>query len=458
MGMPRSAAGSGRLFKQLAWWLLGLAAVTRLINALGYKTRLGFDAVENVEYIERLMHSWALPAPDAAWATSHPPLFYYFFAALGRAFATLGQPEVLLKVIPLLGGMASLATAWLASSLVRRMYPEQELRALIALALVLFLPVQIYLSAMVNEEVMATLLASAALWLAVVPAASGRPHERSLARTATIGLLAGLALLTKLSGLLVVAGIAGAWWIQGWRERSWGYTTRRIFLMGTVALCVGGWFYIRNYFQYGYFYPQDLDLHAIMFEMPPGARGLLDYLWFPLATWTDPQLLNSDLLESVWGSTYATLYFDGHRHFLAHSTAVSRMGTALLILGLLPVAAFARGLYGGIRRTCTEKSSAELPLLSLVALSLVGYVGFTWNNPWFVTLKAGYMLSLSLPFAWYASETLARWSSQPGARRWIIWAWLFALGTAVTLSFTNGLIFEKLDGPGLPWRATLETP
>ena len=100
MGMPRSAAGSGRLFKQLAWWLLGLAAVTRLINALGYKTRLGFDAVENVEYIERLMHSWALPAPDAAWATSHPPLFYYFFAALGRAFATLGQPEVLLKVIP----------------------------------------------------------------------------------------------------------------------------------------------------------------------------------------------------------------------------------------------------------------------------------------------------------------------------------------------------------------------
>jgi len=440
------------------WLFLGLAALTRINNALSYKTRLGFDAVENLQYIQMLMQSWALPAPDAAWATSHPPLFYYFFAALGRGLAALGQPEFLLEAIPLLGGAASLATAWLAATLVRRMHPGQELRALMALVVVLFLPVQIYLSAMVNEEVMAALLASAALWLAVVPTASGPPHERSLSRAGIVGLLAGLALLTKLSGVLVLAGIGCAWLIEGWRARTLAYATRRVLVLVAVAMCVGSWFYFRNYFLYGYFYPQDLDLHAIMFEMPPGGRGLLDYLWLPLATWTDPQLLNTDLLGSVWGSTYATLFFDGHRHFLPHSVAVSRMGTCLLLLGVLPVAAFALGLCGGLRRSCTHGSSSELPMLWLVALSLAGYVIFTFNNPWFVTLKAGYLLSLSLPFAWYASDPLARWVSQPGARRWIVVVWLATLGLAVTFTFTNGLIFDKLDGPGLPWQATVGVP
>ncbi|MFP6639528.1 MAG: hypothetical protein VCC04_04730, partial [Myxococcota bacterium] len=65
---------------------------------------------------------------------------------------------------------------------------------------------------------------------------------------------------------------------------------------------------------------------------------------------------------------------------------------------------------------------------------------------------------LSLPFAWYASDPLARWVAQPGARRWIVVVWLAALGLVVTLTFTTGLVFDKLDGPGLPWRATLGTP
>ena len=450
--------GAGQRLKYLAWLLIFTAALTRIINALGYRTGLGFDSVENVQYIDMLIHSWALPAPDAAWATSHPPLFYYLFAALGRGLYALGEPESLLAAIPLVGGLAGLVIAGLAASMVRRFHPDDDVRAFIALFLVLFLPVQIYLSAMVNEEVLAALLTSLALWVAVVPMAHENGQAISLRRVSAIGVLAGLAILTKLSGILVLAAIASAWMISGWRARRMGAALRQTFLMCLIAMLIGGWFYIRNYFLYGYFYPQDLELHAIMFDMPPGSRGLLDYFFIPLATWTDPQLLNPDLLGSVWGSTYATLYFDGHRHFLPHSAAIGTMGSFLLVLGILPLWAFVAGFLEDLRRAIRGDFSPALPLILLTVFSLGGYVFFTFSNPWFATLKAGYLLGLSIPFAWYASQKLALWASRAEPLRFAITVWLATLGIAVTLTFTTGLIFEKIDGPGLPWQATLETP
>ena len=82
------------------------------------------------------------------------------------------------------------------------------------------------------------------------------------------------------------------------------------------------------------------------------------------------------------------------------------MGTALLLLGLLPAAAFAAGLTSGARRALREPRGPDAPMLLLVALTLAGYVAFTWGNPWFATLKGSYLLGLCVPFGFYASEAL----------------------------------------------------
>ena len=93
---------TGQNLKSLAWLLIITAALTRTINALGYRTGLGFDSVENVQYIEMLMHSWVLPAPDAAWATSHPPsLLLPVCCAGARASTHWGSPDSFLIAIPL---------------------------------------------------------------------------------------------------------------------------------------------------------------------------------------------------------------------------------------------------------------------------------------------------------------------------------------------------------------------
>lgn len=450
-----SPGGEAR-WRAVAGALLLVGVAMRVNNALRYRTGNGFDAVENIEYVRLLMDSWALPAPDAGWATSHPPLFYYASAALWHALAAVGLERTILQAIPIAVSLAGLVAIAAAVALVRRTAPGDLPRAVVAGGLLLFLPVHVYMAAMVGEELVVTLWMSLAL-VAAAPTladgdASGAASGPDLGRAALVGLLGGLALLTKMTGVLVIAAIACAWGARAMRERAWRPAIARCAVMGAVAVAVGGWFYLHNLLVYGYLYPQDLAVHAQMFEMPPGARDALDYLRLPLATFTDPQLLNPDLLRSIWGSTYDTVWYDGHRHFLARSVAVSRMGTTITLLALLPTAAFVAGIVRAARRAWRAPGGLDTLLLGLVGLTLAGYVAFTWGNPWYTTVKGSYLLGLSVPFAVYASESLVRWARPGGVRAVAIYGALAVLLALVVATFTIGPFFVKLDGPGLPWR------
>ena len=219
-----------------------------------------------------------------------------------------------------------------------------------------------------------------------------------------------------------------------------------------VATLIGGWYYARNRIEYGFFQPHGLPAHERMFAMPPGERGVLDYLRVPRATWTDPQLLNPDLLRSVWGSTFATLWFDGHRFFLPReSEGARRLGGVTLALALLPTAAFAWGLLGGVRRVLRGEGRTDLPLLLLTGFTLAGYALYTWHNPWFAVVKGTSLLGLCLPFAFFASEALARWTRGRGAGTVAIWLALAALAVCVSISGTFDAVFPKTEVSGLHW-------
>ena len=85
----------------------------------------------------------------------------------------------------------------------------------------------------------------------------------------------------------------------------------------------------------------------------------------------------------------------------------------------------------------------------LTALTLAGYAFYTWRNPWFVVVKGTSLLGLSLPFSFYASESLAGWLR--GRFRLQVAAALLALAVCVVLSCTFDLVFEKTEVSGLPW-------
>jgi hypothetical protein len=436
----------------LAWFaLFGIGSWIRLHNAVFYPPRWGFDAPFNWEYIERLLSTFALPAPEAGWAAGHPPLFYYCAAGLVRV---LGRPDrpAAIHAIRLVSSAAGIATAVLAAWLVTRLDPGATTRGMLAAALVLFLPAHVMMSATLNEEILASFLASFAIARSSTALASHNDGRAGLRGAGAVGLAGGLAWLTKLSGVLVVPAAAAGDLLDGWRRRNLRAAALRCIVTGLVAVGVGGWFYVRNLWLYGYFYPHNLAIHNIMFTMPPGERGALDYLRFPVATFTDPQLLNPDLLRSVWGGTYATLWFDGHRHFLpTEDVAVRRTGTLLLVLALVPTTAFFAGIVRACRRVWRGGGSTDVPLLSLLALTIAGYVVFTWYNPYFATVKGTYLLIAVLPFAFYTSEELARWIRPPGWRAVAVWFTLALLAIGVAAVFSFGVVFTRNEPPGLQW-------
>ena len=421
--------------------LAGVALITgvvmRMGNIIEFTPLWGFDAVFNWRYIEYLTNTWTLPAPHAFWASAHPPFYYYTNAAIVRL---LDNPDRDFNVVVLrsIATLAGLVTVGLAYAVVRRSDPEHLGRALLAGGLVLFLPVHIYMSAMVGEEMFVTAFVSLALagmtWEFTNPSGSYAP----LRFAAGLGILAGLALLTKLTGVLVAIAAVGVYLVDGWRRGALVAAMQRAALLALVTALVGGWYFARNLIEYGYLYPHGLEPHKIMFKMPPGVRQLWDYLYIPLATWTDSDVRHPDLLRSVWGSTYATMWFDGHRAFLPRDVpAVSRAGTLILTLALLPMSAFAVGLWRGVKRALASPRNPDTLYLLIGGITIAGYILFTWRNPWFVTLKASFLLSLSLPFAFYTSETLDRWLRRGGVGAILVAAILLALTLAITWALSR---------------------
>ena len=427
----------------------------RLSNAVFYPTAWGFDAKFNWEYVLLLRESWALRAPDTAWATSHPPLYYYL---AGLVDALAGHPDKFFAVVLIrcVGVVAGLASVVLAVRLVQRLDPGNTRRALFAGALLLFLPAHIYMSAMLNEEIVVAAFTTLALFL-TAGVALDPPSGGALWRAAAIGAAAGLAWLTKLTGVLVlVAALVTYLWL-GWKRDGLSAAARRIGVMCATAGLVGGWYYANNLWLYGYLYPFGLPAHELMFQMPPGARGLFDYVYVPLATWSDPQLMSPDLLRSVWGSTYATAWYDGHRFFLPRTGRGPQFfGTLLTLLALLPTTAF---LVGGGRAALRvwrdlrggAPAGADAPLLALTAITIAGYVLFTFRNPWFASVKGSYLLGLAIPFATWASGELDRWSRGHWSRGVAVWGIFGLLIVGVALVFSYGLILRKAEVPGLPW-------
>ncbi|MCO5242816.1 MAG: DUF2142 domain-containing protein [Anaerolineae bacterium] len=130
-------------------------------------------------------------------------------------------------------------------------------RATLGAALFAFLPQFIFISAAASNDNAINATATLTLWLLVTLVTDSdeqRPRwtgGRGLLRFAAIGVLLGLALLSKLSGL-ALAGLAGlALLAAASRARSW-----RTLLLGGLAiflpaLLIAGWWFVRNQMLYG---------------------------------------------------------------------------------------------------------------------------------------------------------------------------------------------------------------
>jgi len=255
----------------------------------------GPDEAQHFAYVVWLAEGRGLPPRGAdSWQTplqqeaGQPPL-YYALAALPARLAGVDDPPAVYRENPYFPAprprevfdndnraihppdeARPLRGGWLAFYLsrglsllfglglilavygvARQLFPDTPAIPLGAAFLVAFSPQVIYVSSMVSNDAPAAALSALALWL-FARLMTGGPGTRDGRLAFAAGSVLGLAGLTKVSSLLLIAPLSlGLVWL-GWAgRRPWRRALGLIALLGLGATLVAGWWFVLGWLRDG---------------------------------------------------------------------------------------------------------------------------------------------------------------------------------------------------------------
>ncbi len=405
--------------------LVALAAVVaRIHNAFAYPPLFDFDGPGHA-LGAFAFYEGRLPHPRS-WSGFHPPLYYALGALVWRILPESIPVHAGLRLLSAAAGAAAVAVTW---RVLARRVPAAD--AAVVSALALCVPVMAISTSMLGNETLGALFATAVLARLIAVPADPRRAVRHSFGTA---LLAGLAGLSKSTGLAV---IAVALFHYAWHlRRDLRSAALAVGIAGGVALLVAGPFYGRTVLEGGSLFvvvsggALSDQLGNEMEVQPPGERRLSDYALLPAATFFAPVFQAPGMTRSIPGLLYASTWADGHAQFLPPSVpAVIRAESALALLGLLPSALALFGLIQIVRRGELEAQAGPCLIAAVLLAALLRY---TWVLPYYSAVKASYLLPALLPAALALAAGLAHFR---GGSRFALRAALLgiaALATAVT--------------------------
>lgn len=295
--------------------LFWLALLCHVVLALGYaRTTPSFEGPDESDHYAYAWHvgnarslplapalvaARGLPQTDGAALAHHPPLYYALLGAalvasgrhdtvfgprINPAFGVPEQPSRHLKYLHGSGqGDATLLLLRCVSVLLgaltlfgvhrlgRALCPAQPRIADLAALLVACLPMFSFLHGVLNNDVLATTLATATT-LALVRVLQA--DALRLSHGIALGTLLGLSLLTKLTTLFLLPLAAVVFVVVLVRARANGRLPRTV-AIGALALAIAaalsGWWFVRNAQLYGD--PLALAVHDLAFQpIPPELR------------------------------------------------------------------------------------------------------------------------------------------------------------------------------------------
>lgn len=403
----------------IAALMFAIGAAIRVNNAMVFSPVRSYDGYAHFSYIWFMAENWRVPLSTAGWEFFQPPLYYAFMAWLWNWLAPL-DPVLRLRLGTLAIALLGLSHAMVSYAIVRRYLPENRLAQLAAAGLMLFLPVHLYSAGFLGNEYLCAVFCSvsllALLWLLRKPTAW---------RAVVLGLCLGVAMLTKFTGLVVVAGAFATIGARAVVRRQWPQALRTAAIVGVAMISVCGWYYARNVYLYGTPFKMSRETFLLQrYErlQAKGRRGILEYVLFdpvilrrpqwprgvPLVQERSLEVPYSAARESVLTGVYANAWFDGYGGWVlpsvTQSDVVRHSGQALLTLGLIPSILVLVGLARAIGRLRREGWDdvlvAQLTTFgAMVAILVQG----THAVPTHAAVKATYLMPVSVIFGfWFA--------------------------------------------------------
>lgn len=364
-----------------------------LNNADSLPLTAGFDTHGHLDYIRYILDGQGLPLANEGWQMYQPPLFYLVCAAVLKVFSSASFDAHVLRAITFSAGIAQVL---MLGQIARLLWPRRPLAWILALGFGAFLPMHLYLFHFASNETLAMTMNTAVSMLVV--RLLTRETIPSLKSCLGVGVLLGLAMLTKFSALVlfpVVLAALGFQFARSGAERS-ATLVRLGCLLGASALACG-WHFGRVWSEFGNPLIGNWEpTLGFTWWQDPGYRTIADYLSFGRSL-TQPWYGG---FAGVLDGVYSTLWGDA----LASGTNEVKYGapwnhplvSAGYVFSLVPSLAILSGCAIGFWRLVrgqieTSRYAAIGYLVGLAVVVIAALVIMTLRVPSYAQSKAFYI-------------------------------------------------------------------
>ncbi len=380
---------------RLRWLLLGLFAALSLNNLVRLPPWIGFDVPGHLSYIAYLLQHHRLPLATDGWQMFESPLFYLLGALVEVAARLAASPktaEGLVRLISMACGAGMIEVSYRTG---RLLFPDRPALQRIATVAGGLLPMNVYMSQYVGNEPLEGLLAAWALFLGLrLLVKEGEP---SLSECLALGGVLGLALLAKVTALLLVGPLTllVVWSVltrKGSLRRALGAAGALLASCGAVS----GWYYLRNWIELGRPFVGGWQARpGLAWWQDPGYRMAGDLLRFGHSLQQPVYAVG----YGFWDGLYSSLWLDG-----GLGSAAARPDGPFWQPDLLPAMALLALplslliLWGVMRTLGTGETPAQRGLRFLLAcgvLYLGAMITLYIEVPAYAAAKASYALALA---------------------------------------------------------------
>lgn len=309
----------------------------------------------------------------------HPPLYYLIMAFFPNV--KIGQYFNFFLVIIL---------SFLIFTFLKTKYKDYQY-GLLGLTFSLSIPVVIYSLPQINNEVLLTFLVDIGLIFYYFNQKILN-HKNSV----IIGLIAGLCLLTKYSGIVYLIAVILDIYLKRFKLSLKAFKPIVIILVTTFVL--SGWIYIRNFLIYRNPFVSNIDLFHT--EQIPSSRDI-SFLT-NISAFFNGDYYNSRYY-SLWGGIYYSFFHDEHNAIIP-STHIGKTDSSLTTrpIGILFL------IIAGLIYTVVKKKNDQVFTIYFL-LVIITFIYYCYKYPTSTSVKGIYLLSTILPLCVFGLNLIRKY-------------------------------------------------
>jgi Flp pilus assembly protein TadD len=395
-------------------------------NAKMLPFHAGYDEKDHIAYIKYIQDRGTLPLPNEGYEMFQPPLFYAIAAgalSIFRLTTSDAGSVAVLRGLTMLFGTANFVFVFLS---MRLLFPRRALAQCIGLIMAAFLPMQLYLSHYVTNEVFAATLATLSIYLALRALIV---EHSSVWQLLAIGVCVGAAMLAKATTLLLIPPLLGALTIRLWQQRAPIFDWLRTFGITIAAILITcGWYYIRIWRHFETPIVGNWDpILGFPWWQDPGVHTAADYFRFGRAL-IAPMFSGFDgfadgIFSTLWGDSLG----GGLSGVLSRTPWNYRLMISGYWLAIVPTLLVILGVVIAVIRFARRISAKWFLLLGVSGAVALAVIFMTLKVVSYAQVKAFYGLSALVPFCAFAVVGWLTLTARARTSRFIITALLIFL-------------------------------